>query len=78
MDCGYNQHPAALDFDHVSGEKVILVSFTKSKAQADVEIAKCEVRCANCHRIVTWQRQQESKPDVFEKKYEAIGGLHEE
>jgi len=58
IDCGYNKHAAALDFDHVSGEKSILVSFAKSKARADEEILKCEVRCANCHRIVTWQRKQ--------------------
>lgn len=57
IDCGYDEHPAALDFDHVRGEKEILVSFCKSVAQADREIEKCEVRCANCHRIKTWERK---------------------
>lgn len=57
IDCGYKEHPAALDFDHVHGEKVILVSFAKSKKRADEEMAKCEVRCANCHRIKSWERR---------------------
>jgi hypothetical protein len=57
VDCGYREHPAALDFDHVRGEKKHLVSASKSIAQADAEIAKCEVRCSNCHRIRTWERR---------------------
>jgi hypothetical protein len=56
VDCGYRAHPAALDFDHLC-DKAVLVSFAKSKAQADAEIAKCEVRCANCHRIKSWERR---------------------
>ena len=73
IDCGFRSHPAALDFDHVTGEKLILVSFCKSRAQADAEIAKCEVRCANCHRIKTWERRQDPcKPDIFEQTYEPV------
>lgn len=56
VDCGFKDHPAALDFDHVRGVKLLNVSAAKSIAQADAEIAKCEVRCANCHRIKTWER----------------------
>jgi len=59
VDCGYCAHPAALDFDHIEA-KTILVSFCKSIKAADKEIAKCEVRCANCHRIKTWQRRREA------------------
>jgi hypothetical protein len=80
VDCGYNGHPAALDFDHVSGEKALLVSFAKSKAQADDEIKKCEVRCSNCHRIRTWERrlnrQPSCKPDIFRATYEPISETH--
>jgi hypothetical protein len=74
-DCGYRQHPAALDFDHVSGAKERLVSFAKSRAQALAEIEKCEVRCSNCHRIRTWERRatkQPCKPDIFEATYDAV------
>lgn len=49
VDCGYNGHHAALHFDHVRGSKTINVCNAKSIAQADGEIQKCEVRCANCH-----------------------------
>src|SRR6266550_2729034 len=53
IDCGYKQNPAALHFDHVRGEKKLNVSFAKSVSQAQTEITKCEVRCANCHAIRT-------------------------
>ena len=75
VDCGYREHPAALDFDHVSGKKERLVSFAKSKAQALAEINKCEVRCSNCHRVRTWERRatrQPCKPDIFEATYEPV------
>src|SRR6266446_8206121 len=48
MDCGYREHHAALHFDHVEGFKMLNVCNAKSIAQAQAEIAKCEVRCANC------------------------------
>lgn len=52
VDCGYSD-VRALEFDHTQGCK----SFTIGKRitlQWDkllAEISKCEVRCANCHRI---------------------------
>jgi hypothetical protein len=60
-DCGYNAHPAALHFDHVRGKKKLNVCNAKSIAQAKREIKKCEVRCANCHSIRTYQRLQDRK-----------------
>ncbi len=71
-DCRYRGHPAALDFDHINGEKAILVSFCKSRQQAEAEIEKCEVRCANCHRIKSWERRWGCKPDIFEATYEPV------
>ncbi len=59
-DCGFRD-PRALDFDHVAGVKTINISFAKSIAQAQTEIAKCVVRCSNCHRIRTWERLQARK-----------------
>lgn len=60
IDCGYNAHPAALDFDHVSGQKYQDVSRFASLAKALQEASKCVVRCANCHRIATFNRVRES------------------
>lgn len=57
-DCGYKGHHAALEFDHVKGEKELNVCFSKSIEQAKKEIKKCEVVCANCHKIRTFERLQ--------------------
>jgi hypothetical protein len=58
VDCGYAENPRALEFDHVRGEKLDAVSrLVTKRSSLDVilaEIAKCEVRCANCHKIRTW------------------------
>ena len=50
VDCG-NSNPAVMDFDHVRGEKKFLISQGWFKPWAVVmeEIAKCDVRCKNCH-----------------------------
>lgn len=61
IDCGFNAHPHALHFDHVSGKKEFNVCNAKSIAQAQREILKCEVRCANCHSIRTHDRRQARK-----------------
>jgi hypothetical protein len=61
-DCGYNAHPAALDFDHRPGEvklfTVSLGSTSKGIQTLLAEVAKCDVVCANCHRVRTWERSQ--------------------
>ena len=61
IDCGYNAHPAALDFDHVTGEKKSCVAEAKNRGlkAALAEAAKCVVRCANCHRIISFKQRQE-------------------
>lgn len=62
VDCGYAGHPSALDFDHRDGEKksfTIGSSMSRSRAALEAEIAKCDVRCANCHRIKTVTRRRE-------------------
>lgn len=62
VDCGYNTHPAALDFDHCPGS--VKVRDIKSGQQLGwvallAEIEKCQVVCANCHRIRTAERRKE-------------------
>lgn len=53
VDCGYSAHPAALQFDHIQGQKVRPLSRMHSAKREAVlaELAKCVVRCANCHSI---------------------------
>src|SRR5574341_1978236 len=59
IDCGYNENPAALDFDHVRGEKLAGIGQLRGTEISVLmaEIDKCEVRCANCHRISTAERK---------------------
>lgn len=59
-DCGYDLHAEALDFDHVSGEKLDNISHMSRRAWNLVweEIMKCDVVCANCHRIRTKERRE--------------------
>lgn len=59
IDCGYRDHAVALDFDHVSGKKDFALSraYGKSWKRILAELEKCEVRCANCHRVKTAERK---------------------
>ena len=72
IDCGYNKHHSALEFDHVKGEKKLNISLAKSITQAKEEIKKCEVVCSNCHRVRTYNRLYPCKPDIFEQTYEKV------
>lgn len=53
-----------LEFDHVRGEKKYVISRLVCSSPAlttlQDEIAKCEVRCANCHRRATARRAMEN------------------
>ena len=61
-DCHGVFHHAAMDFDHVRGEKLFCIAANKGGTRASLlaEVAKCDVVCANCHRVRTWQRKQQS------------------
>jgi hypothetical protein len=53
--CGFS-HPAALDFHHIGKKsgaisRMALTGGGVSALRVRQEIAKCEVLCANCHRI---------------------------
>ena|SRR5882757_4046674 len=59
VDCGYKAYAAALDFDHRPDEvKSFNISQSRWKSWPDLEseMAKCDVRCANCHRVMTARR----------------------
>lgn len=62
-DCGRRFPPCAMDFDHRHpGAKWMEVAHlaTRSTSLAPVlrEIKKCDLVCAVCHRIRTWNRLQ--------------------
>lgn len=59
-DCGGKFHPSAMEFDHVRGKKLGNISEMAargSRRMALREIQKCEVVCANCHRVRTFNRR---------------------
>lgn len=64
FDCGYNAHHAGLEFDHVNERKgntntVISRMMVRGWDRVLREIEEnCQVVCATCHRIRTWERRQ--------------------
>lgn len=61
LDCKQIFPTYVMDFDHVRGEKKYLVSKLRSwhyvnEETIKTEIEKCDIVCANCHRIRTQQR----------------------
>lgn len=58
-DCGNIFHTAAMHWDHLPGaEKFREVSSLWSRKLVLEEIKKCELVCANCHSIRTWNRNR--------------------
>ena len=59
VDCGQTDI-RVLEFDHVRGDKTLAIAKLLDRAISwytiEAEIAKCEVRCANCHRLKTMER----------------------
>lgn len=81
VECGESR-VAALQFDHVRGNKIAGVSAmvhdSYSWEAILQEIAKCEIRCANCHAVRTaetlgWYRFLDLEDEVVESS-----GFHPE
>lgn len=56
IDCGETFDPCAMDFHHREEEIKVgnisnLARALVSHEELDVEIAKCDLICANCHRV---------------------------
>lgn len=53
VDCG-EEDPIVLEFDHIKGKKLERIANLCRRGlsldRLKLEVAKCEVRCANCHR----------------------------
>jgi len=62
IDCGYNEHGVALQFDHIGNDKKAgvsdLIRSDYGWETIKAEINKCVVRCANCHAIITSERKR--------------------
>ena len=58
IDCKQSFPSYVMDFDHIEDNKYLDISsmLGYSKAKILEEISKCEVVCANCHRIRTHKR----------------------
>jgi hypothetical protein len=61
--CGGTFPVVCMDYDHMPGHrkfmevsKMVRLGYEKEKIEA--EIAKCQLLCANCHRILTVERRQ--------------------
>lgn len=70
LDCGGEFHHSAMDFDHRPDEVKLwdinrLVARNASIITALIEIDKCDLVCANCHRIRTWNRDHDEEGKVL-------------
>ena len=61
-DCRQTFDPICMDFDHRPTERKLgkvstMISAGVSMAVIEAEIAKCDLVCANCHRIRTFRKR---------------------
>jgi hypothetical protein len=64
LDCRGRFHRAAMEFDHLPQFKKLfnLSQFaTHTLLEIHQEAKKCEVVCANCHRVRTWNRMNHTR-----------------
>lgn len=82
-DCGvYYEH--AMDFDHIGNGKTIDISALPQQAISEEEMIQrlktelkiCEVRCANCHRIATYERQGKNSRLMFLTNPDSVSEKH--
>ena len=58
MDCSCYYPHYVMEFDHVNGDKKFsgMCRGARSITRIEQEMAKCEIVCANCHRVRTASR----------------------
>ena len=63
-DCSNKFPPECMDFDHVRGKKEFAISTNRMMPKSKLlkETKKCDIICANCHRIRT------KKSDLLRKR----------
>jgi len=60
LDCGGRFHPEAMHFDHLDPALKYMnigVMFSHSREHIEQEVAKCEIVCANCHAVRSYNRR---------------------
>lgn len=63
-DCGSSEL-CVLEFDHIREKRAHVIQLARSgcsQERLEIEIAACEVRCANCHRRRTHRQHSQSVP----------------
>ena len=53
--CGYNKYIGALEFHHVTGDKLFDIGgkgYTRSWETVKAELDKCILVCSNCHKEI--------------------------
>lgn len=73
-DCGGIFAPHQMDFDHRDpAEKAFRLTagaaMLKSRAVLHDEVRKCDVVCANCHRVRTWKRHADRPAPSGSSRY---------
>lgn len=75
MDCGQRYPHYVMDFDHRDPtEKLFSVGRGRGLKALLAEIAKCDLVCANCHRVRTWQHKQRKVVEGYEDRRLVRGG----
>lgn len=67
-ECGFS-HPAALDFHHRNPEEKsfnisVMPRKSISKEKILAEIAKCDVYCCRCHRILHYEAKKRGRSSI--------------
>lgn len=58
VDCGGRFHPEAMHFDHLRDKKRGIADLTTCSVSRILdEVQKCELVCANCHAVRTYNRR---------------------
>lgn len=64
-DCGRSYPHYVMEFDHPDGrgpnERTVSSFTCAAWSTLQAEVAKCDVVCANCHRVRTWKRGQQKR-----------------
>jgi hypothetical protein len=79
--CGYNEHPAALTFDHIDPDhKAFDIASYGCRNWPDLlkEVAKCRVLCANCHNIHSYNNydcDNRNPPELSERTRQLVAEI---